>query len=105
MNVHDPATWPKHARLSYRRISQAHPTAHAFYDGAKSLCNAMSLVPGGSQGVIPTEGYTRLCSNCIKDLRAWGYLSRSEVVEWSSTPSTEVRGLPLAPPGPGGDSR
>ena len=84
MNVHDPATWPKHARLSYRRISQAHPTAHAFHDGAKSLCNAISVVP--DRGVMPTRFYTRLCSNCIKSLRAWGYLSRSEVVEWSSTP-------------------
>ena len=79
MNVRDPATWPQHLDLSYRRLSHAHPTAHAFDRGIMSLCNQVTVLPGS--GVIPTDGYTRLCSNCIGALKSWGYLSRSEVVE------------------------
>ena len=79
MNSHDPATWPQHPGLFYRRASQYREIAHAFFESTTSLCNAISLGPGG--GARPTRGYTHLCSNCIGGLRAWGYLSREEVVE------------------------
>ena len=79
MNVHDPATWPQHPGLFYRRSSRYGEIAHAFYESTRAVCNARTLDPGG--GVRPTPGYTRLCSNCIGVLRNWGYLSRSEEVE------------------------
>jgi hypothetical protein len=80
MKLSDPATWPKYTHLFYRKISSAHPTAHAFYaNSSTSLCNGISRDP--TRNVPPTAGYCRLCSHCIGDLRAWGYLSRSEVVE------------------------
>ena len=81
MNVRDPATWPKHPALSYWRISRNHPIAHAVYKTqAKALCSA--VLPGPETRVAPTEGYSRLCASCIKTLKSWGYLPRSEVVEW-----------------------
>ena len=84
MNIRDPATWPKRDGLTYRfnqnrRLSQAPPTAHAFYKSSTSLCNRLLLDPTRSS--VPTKGYTRLCSNCTGGLRSLGYLSRSEVVE------------------------
>lgn len=79
MNVRDPDTWPKHPSLSYRRLSHAHYTAHAFRGGMMAVCNGASIPPG--RGAIPTKFYTRLCSNCIGALKTWGYLSRSEKVE------------------------
>ena len=82
MDVRDPATWPKAAGLYYKQFTRVHPIAHAFHGGTRSLCNGVPLTPGG--GVIPTREYTRLCSNCIGGLRIWGYLSRSEEVEWST---------------------
>ena len=77
MNLSDPATWPQHPGLFYRRASNR-LIAHAFFEGITSLCNAISLGPGG--GARPTRGYTRLCSKCIGGLRIRGYLSRSEEV-------------------------
>ena len=78
MKLSDPATWPQHPGLFYRRASNR-LIAHAFFEGTTSLCNAISLGPGG--GARPTKQQTRLCSNCIGWLRKWGYLARSEVVE------------------------
>ena len=82
MNVRDPATWPKKPALYYLRISERHPTVHAFDNSRVSLCNAVVLERKG-RGAVPTEGYTRLCSNCIGALKSWGYLSRSEVVDYT----------------------
>ena len=83
MNVHDPDSWPKNPSLYYRRISHAHPTAHAFVkhvglSAVLSFCGTVSLAP--DEGAIPTKFYTWLCSKCIGALRAQGYLSRSEAV-------------------------
>ena len=79
MNLHDPATWPQHSGLFYRRASQYREIAHAFFEGTTALCNAISLGPAG--GAKPTKQHTHLCSNCIGCLRNLGYLSRSEVME------------------------
>ena len=80
MKVSDPDTWPKHPNLAYWRISHAHPTAHAVYEKqGKALCSA--VLSGPERRVAPTKGYTRLCYSCVKALRAWGYLPRSEVIE------------------------
>jgi hypothetical protein len=78
MNARDPDSWPKGPNLFYRRISHAHPTAHAF-ERNRSFCGTISLAP--NEGAIPTLFYTRLCSKCIKALRSWRYLSPSEPVE------------------------
>lgn len=81
MNVQDPATWPKRPDLFYRRISHAHPIAHAFYGNrSKSICNGISL-DDRSRNVYPTESYSRLCSNCIGALKTLGWMPRAEVVE------------------------
>ena len=82
MNIHDPATWPKHPGLSYWHISHNHPIAHADYKTqGKALCSA--VLGGPETRVVPTKGYSRLCASCIKILKSWGYLSRSEAVESS----------------------
>lgn len=81
MNVHDPDTWPKHASLSYWRLSNVHHAAHAFDGANRSLCNQMTINTG--LGVVPTKGYTTLCFNCIRTLMTREYLSRSEVVDWT----------------------
>lgn len=78
MNLHDPATWPQHSGLFYRRASQYREIAHAFFEGTTALCNAVTLGPGG--GARPTRGHTHLCSNCIGVLGKLGYLSREEAV-------------------------
>ena len=83
MKLSDPATWPKHPGLTYWRLSHAQPVAHSFHgSGWSSLCGR-GVVLARDTCVIPTEGYTRLCSRCIDGLRRWGYLSRSEAVESS----------------------
>ena len=80
MNIHDPASWPKHPALAYWRISRNHPTSHAVYNTqGKALCSA--IVPGPETRVVPTKGYSRLCASCIKVLKSRGYLPRSEEVE------------------------
>ena len=79
MKLSDPATWPQHPGLFYRRASQYREIAHAFFEDTTSLCNAISLGPGG--GARLTKRQTYLCSNCIGCLRNLGYLSRSEVME------------------------
>ena len=81
MKLSDPATWPKHPGLTYWRLSHAHPTAHAFHGDAGSCLCGSGVVLARDKCVIPTEGYTRLCSRCIGALGSWGYMSRSEVVE------------------------
>ena len=79
MNIHDPATWPKHPEITYWRISRDHPIAHAVYNTqAKAVCSA--VLGGPETRVMPTKGYTRLCARCIGGLRSWGYLSRSEAI-------------------------
>ena len=81
MNLHDPATWPQHPGLFYRRASQYREIAHAFYEGTTAVCNAVTLGPGG--GARPKEQSAaggHLCSNCIGWLRKQGYLSTSEAV-------------------------